>query len=220
MRPQVLHQGLPPALPGPGQAALRWVPSPGSRGQTTGRSPWGPAGVGGRRREELLGSEGPTRLGLGWEDEEGLGLGLDSALQRDDGLRRAQSGRVTSGGKPRGPHPETEAEKLEKKSNVFDCKTETETLCVAQDDAAGPAGRRQRGSRRACWFSQTALRAFAGGCQKDPRKIGVLATLGLAAPPSPESSRGGRAPGAAGPSGLGGGACSPPSAPQASEHQL
>lgn len=26
VRPQVLHQGLPPGLPGPGQAALRWVP--------------------------------------------------------------------------------------------------------------------------------------------------------------------------------------------------
>lgn len=38
VRPQVLHQGLPPGLPGPGQAALRWVPAP----SPACRSPWGP----------------------------------------------------------------------------------------------------------------------------------------------------------------------------------
>lgn len=47
------------------------------------------------------------------------------------------------------------------------CLTVKQTLCVARDDAAGPAGGRQRGSRWACRSPQTALRAFAGGPQRD-----------------------------------------------------
>lgn len=111
---------------GLGKRPFGGSPARAAEARPPGAALGGRQGLGEGAGRSCLGARGPAPLGLSWEDGEGLGLGLDSALQRDDGLRRAQSGRVTSGGKPRGPHPETEAAKLEKEtSDVFGCETET-----------------------------------------------------------------------------------------------
>lgn len=70
VRPPVLHQGLPPGLPGPGQAALRWVPAlsptccsprgPCWAGQMAVRvCGWGPAGRRCGPESEASGVGGP-----------------------------------------------------------------------------------------------------------------------------------------------------------------
>lgn len=100
VRPPVLHQGLPPGLPGPGQAALRWVPAlsptccsprgPCWAGQMAVRvCGWGPAGR--RCGPESEASGARVRLVA-------PGGGLEPSLLRSAGSRRVRPHQTWGGG--------------------------------------------------------------------------------------------------------------------------
>lgn len=108
VRPPVLHQGLPPGLPGPGQAALRWVPAlsptccsprgPCWAGQMAVRvCGWGPAGR--RCGPESEASGARVRLVA-------PGGGLEPSLLRSAGSRRVRPHQTWGGGGQMTGHPQ------------------------------------------------------------------------------------------------------------------